>query len=422
MLSFPIFFSLLRMVKTLSFDKRKIRVLLLEGVHPAAADMLRADGYSAIQSIDRALSENELITAIGGVHVLGIRSRTQLSAQVFERATKLVTVGCYCIGTNQVDTHSAKMHGIPVFNAPFSNTRSVAELVIGHIIYLQRDIPAKNAAAHRGLWLKSAKGSYEVRGKTLGIVGYGHIGTQVGILAEALGMDVLYFDTQRKLGIGNAKDAGSLKVLLERSDIVTLHVPEDRSTQHMIDARAMSDMKPGAKLINAARGKVVDIDALVDALKSKHIGGAAIDVFPREPKAADEEFVSSLRTFDNVILTPHIGGSTMEAQENISREVTDRLLTYVNSGSTVAAVNFVEVHLQPLEGKHRILHIHRNTPGVLTAINEVFSQAGINVAGQYLRTDSDIGYVVIDVDEAASKVALEKIKAIPATIKARVLY
>lgn len=410
------------LMKRLSFDKGKMKVLLLEGINPAVVQMLQQDGYTNIEVAKRAYTEEELLKIIGDVHVLGVRSRTQATKKILGEAKKLLTIGCFCIGTDQVDLHAAKLVGIPVFNAPFSNTRSVAELVIGYIIHLLRRIPEKSAAAHTGQWLKSAEGCFEVRGKKLGIIGYGHIGTQLGILAETLGMQVAFFDTAKKLPLGNAHPSASLKELLGWADVVSLHVPEDRSTEKMMNAKTIGQMKAGSYLINASRGKVVDIDALADALKSNHIAGAAIDVFPQEPKSADEEFVSPLRAFQNVILTPHIGGSTQEAQENIGREVTEKLLTYINNGSTVLSVNFVEVNLPQHEGKHRILHIHKNISGVIAAVTNALSSKSINISGQYLQTDTDIGYAIFDTDETVSKGVLEELKGIPHTMRARVLY
>jgi D-3-phosphoglycerate dehydrogenase len=344
---------------------------------------------------------------------------------VFERAPRLIGVGCFCIGTNQVDLDAAQERGIPVFNAPFSNTRSVAELVLAEIILLLRGIPERSALAHRGGWIKTATGSHEARGKCLGIVGYGHIGTQVGLLAEALGMRVAYYDIETKLALGNAQPLPSLEALLDIADVVTLHVPETPQTYRMIGAEQLARMKPGARLINAARGTVVDIDALVHALESKHLAGAAIDVFPTEPRASDEEFISPLRRFDNVLLTPHIGGSTEEAQQNIGLEVAGKLIKYSNNGSTLTAVNFPEVSLPEHPGKHRLLHIHRNQPGVLSQINAIFSEQRINIAGQYLQTNARIGYVVIDVDssERTETVQLRKrLEAVAGTIRTRILY
>ena len=412
------------MTKT-SLDKSRIKILLLEGIHRSAVDGFRADGYTDIDYYPKSLPESQLKEAISDAYFVGIRSATQLSARVFEGAPKLISVGCFCIGTNQVDLGFAQERGIPVFNAPFSNTRSVAELVLAEIILLMRGIPMRNASAHRGGWMKTATGSHEVRGKTLGIVGYGHIGTQVGVLAEALGMRVLYYDIESKLAMGNARAVGSLEELLEAADVVTLHVPETPQTQGMIDAARLGRMKPGSRLINAARGTVVDIGALADALRGKHLSGAAIDVFPAEPKGAGEEFESPLREFDNVLLTPHVGGSTEEAQESIGDEVAQKLIRYSNNGSTVFAVNFPEVSLPEHPGKHRLLHIHRNQPGVLSGINAIFSEEKINIAGEYLQTDSKIGYVVIDIETDAPEVSLEikrKLDTVAGTIRTRILY
>ncbi len=409
-------------MKRYSLDKHKIKFLLLEGVHQSAVDALKQDGYSNIEFHKKSLPENELIEAVRDAHFVGIRSRTQLTEAVFAEAQKLIAVGCFCIGTNQVDLVAAARRGIPVFNAPFSNTRSVAELVIAEIVMLMRGIPEKNAIVHRGGWVKSAEGSFEVRGKTLGIVGYGHIGTQVGVLAEAMGLNVVFHDIDTKLPLGNARQLASLDELLAVSDVVTLHVPETPQTQDMIAAPQLAAMKPGSHLINASRGTVVDIEALAAALDSKHLGGAAIDVFPLEPKGNDEEFVSALRRFDNVILTPHIGGSTLEAQANIGAEVAAKFLRYSNNGSTLTAVNFPEVSLPEHPGKCRLLHTHRNEPGVLAKINEVFSGNRINIAAQYLQTNEHIGYVVIDIDQDYSHVALEKLQQVEGTIRCRVLY
>lgn len=406
----------------LSLQKDKLRFVLLEGIHQSATDALVADGYTQIDARPRALSGADLIEAIAGAHFVGIRSRTQLTEAVLAEADKLVAIGCFCIGTNQVDLDAAARRGIPVFNAPFSNTRSVAELVLAEIIMLMRGIPAKNALLHRGGWMKSAADAWEVRGKTLGIVGYGHIGTQIGVLAEQLGMAVAFHDIEPKLSLGNARPVDSLERLLATADVVSLHVPDTPATRNMIDARALAAMKPGGFLINASRGKVVDIDALVEALDSGHLRGAAIDVFPSEPKSNDEPFVSPLTRFDNVILTPHIGGSTAEAQANIGREVAAKLIRYSNNGSTISAVNFPEVSLPEHAGMCRVLHIHKNVPGMLARINERFSAAGINIAGQYLQTNAQVGYVVIDVDAAASQFAFDELSAIEGTIRCRILY
>ncbi len=405
-----------------SLDKDKIKFLLLEGVHPSAVDSLKNAGYTNVEYLKTALAGDELAEKIRDAHFVGLRSRTQLTREVFAQAQKLVAVGCFCIGTNQVDLAAAQEAGVAVFNAPFSNTRSVAELVIAEAILLLRDIPAKNAACHRGEWLKSAAGSYEIRGKTIGLIGYGSIGTQVSVLAESLGMKVLFFDAISKLPMGNAVQCKSLNQLLAGSDIVSLHVPENPSTKNMIGEREISMMKPGAILINASRGTVVDIDALARALESKHLAGAAIDVFPVEPKGNDEEFVSPLRAFDNAILTPHIGGSTVEAQENIGYEVAEKLIRYSDNGTTTSSVNFPEVALPLHKNVHRLLHIHKNVPGVLSAINRIFSDNNINIAGQYLQTNEAVGYVVIDVDSEYSELALKQLKEINGTIKCRVLF
>lgn len=406
-----------------SFDKRRIKFLFLEGIHANATDALAHDGYAAVRSLPKSLTGDALKTALKDVHFLGIRSRTELTEEMLSAAPKLTAIGCFCIGTNQVNLAAAAKLGIPVFNAPYSNTRSVAELVLGQIIMLLRGIPEKNALVHRGGWTKSSAGSVEVRGKTLGIIGYGHIGTQTGILAEQLGMRVLFHDIAGKLPLGNARAMPSLPALLAESDVVTLHVPETPQTKNLIGRKELAAMKKGSHLINAARGTVVDIPALAGALDAQHLAGAAIDVFPVEPKGNDEEFVSALRKFDNVILTPHIGGSTMEAQANIGTEVADKLIRYSNNGSTVTAVNFPEVTLpEHGTGKSRLLHIHRNIPGVLASINERFSQHSINISSQYLQTNEHIGYCVMDVDAAASSVAIDELQNVPGTIRARLLY
>lgn len=405
-----------------SLDKDKIKFVLLEGVHQSAVKALNSAGYHNIDYHKTALAEDDLIEALSQAHFVGIRSRTQLNAKVLAAAPKLIAAGCFCIGTNQVDLGAAQEHGIAVFNAPFSNTRSVAELVIAEAILLLRGIPAKNAACHRGQWLKSAAGSFEIRGKTLGIIGYGAIGTQVSVLAESLGMRVLYYDVVSKLPMGNAQACPSLHELLGQADIVSLHVPELDSTKDMIGAPEIAAMKKGAILINASRGTVVDIDSLAEALGNEHLAGAAIDVFPVEPKGNDEEFVSPLRVHDNAILTPHIGGSTMEAQENIGVEVATKFIKYSDNGTTIGSVNFPEVALPTHKNVHRLLHVHKNVPGVLVAINRIFSQNNINIAGQYLQTNEKVGYVVIDLDSDYSELALEQLRAIPETIRCRVLF
>jgi D-3-phosphoglycerate dehydrogenase len=412
-------------MKRTSLDKGKIKVLLLEGVHPSGLAAFQADGYIQLKTNNKSLPEDKLIAAASDAYILGIRSATQLTAKVLENAPRLMAIGCFCIGTNQVDLDAAQDRGIPVFNAPFSNTRSVAELVLAEAILLLRGIPARNAAAHRGAWAKTATGSHEARGKTLGIVGYGHIGTQAGVLAESLGMSVIYYDIETKLALGNARPMGSLDALLESSDVVTLHVPETRQTYRMIGEAQLRRMKPGSMLLNASRGTVVDIDALVEALKSNHLAGAAIDVFPQEPKGAGDEFVSPLRGMDNVILTPHVGGSTEEAQENIGFEVAEKLIKYSNNGSTLSAVNFPEVSLPEHAGQHRLLHIHRNQPGVLSGINQVFSEQRINIAGQYLMTNAKVGYVVIDIEIDRPEVTQNlkrHLDEVPGTIRSRILY
>ncbi len=405
-----------------SLAKDKIKILLLEGVHQSAVQTLKDQGYSNIEYLKTSLPEEELIEKVKDVHFIGIRSRTHLNANVFAHAKKLVAVGCFCIGTNQVDLAAAKEKGIVVFNAPFSNTRSVAELVLGEILLLIRGIPQKSAKAHRGEWEKSASGSYEARGKTLGIVGYGHIGTQLSIMAENIGMKVKFYDIETKLTLGNSTQVSTLEELLACSDVISLHVPETAQTQDMISAAQFEQMKQGAIFINASRGTVVDIDALASAIETKKLSGAAIDVFPVEPKSNDEEFVSPLRGLDNVILSPHVGGSTQEAQENIGIEVAGKLAKYSDNGSTLSAVNFPEVSLPEHTGRSRLLHIHVNQPGVLTKINEAFAKHNINIAAQYLQTDDKLGYVVIDVDTDDSELALDELKQIDGTVKARLLH
>ena len=405
-----------------SLDKSKIKFLLLEGVHPSALDILRNAGYTHIETVAGALPEDELKQKMADVHFVGIRSRTQLTAEVFACAPKLVAVGCFCIGTNQVDLNAARERGIAVFNAPYSNTRSVAELVLAEAILLLRGIPEKNAVSHRGGWLKSADNAYEIRGKTLGIVGYGSIGTQLSVLAEGLGMQVAFYDVVSKLPLGNARQVHNLHELLGQSDIVSLHVPELPSTQWMIGAAEIAAMKPGGILINAARGTVVEIEPLAQALRDKKLLGAAIDVFPVEPRSNKDEFISPLRGLDNVILTPHIGGSTIEAQANIGLEVAEKLVKYSDNGTSTSSVNFPEVALPAHPGKHRLLHIHRNVPGVLSEINRILADNHVNISAQYLQTNEAVGYVVIDMDAASSDVALEKLEQVSGTIRSRVLF
>ncbi|MCK8924658.1 phosphoglycerate dehydrogenase [Haemophilus influenzae] len=410
------------MTNKVSLDKSKIKFVLFEGVHQSALDTLHSAGYSNIDYYKKALDGDELKEAIKDAHFIGLRSRTHLTAEMIEAAPKLIAVGCFCIGTNQVDLNAAKARGIPVFNAPFSNTRSVAELVLGEILLLMRNVPQANAEVHRGVWNKSATGSYEVRGKKLGIIGYGHIGSQLSIIAESLGMDVYFYDIENKLPLGNAKQLRSLEELLSSCDVVSLHVPELPSTKNLMNAARIAQLKQGAILINAARGTVVDIDALAQALKDGKLQGAAIDVFPVEPASINEEFVSPLREFDNVILTPHIGGSTAEAQENIGFEVAGKFVKYSDNGSTLSSVNFPEVSLPEHEGTKRLLHIHENRPGILNKLNQIFVEANLNIAAQYLQTDPKIGYVVVDVETNDASPLLTKLKEIDGTIRARVLY
>ena len=405
-----------------SLGKQKIKILLLEGVHPSAVEVFKAAGYENIDYHPAALPEEELLEKIADAHFVGIRSRTQLNAQVFASAKKLIAVGCFCIGTNQVDLKAATEHGVIVFNAPFSNTRSVAELVIAEAIMLMRGIPEKNAKAHRGEWLKSASDAYEVRGKTLGIIGYGNIGSQISVMAESIGMKVRFYDTVTKLPLGNAEQVRNLKELLQQADVVSLHVPDTESTRGLMGTKELAAMKPGAMLINAARGQIVDIDSLCKVLKSGHLGGAAIDVFPVEPKSNQEEFLSPLRQFDNVILTPHIGGSTQEAQANIGIEVAEKIVVYSDNGTSTSAVNFPQVALPAHANTHRLLHVHRNMPGVLSGINQLFSQYNINVAAQYLQTNDKVGYVVVDIEAEYSNDAIAALKAIEGTIRCRVLF
>jgi D-3-phosphoglycerate dehydrogenase len=403
-------------------DDKDARILLLEGIHETAVESFAASGYSNVSRLTHSLSGSDLLEAIADVDYVGIRSRTHIDRAVFDAAKRLKAVGCFCIGTDQVDLDAARRMGIPVFNAPFSNTRSVAELAIAYIILLMRGIPEKAARARRGEWAKTAVRAFEVRGKRLGVVGYGRIGSQLGILAESLGMQVIYYDVEHKLPLGNAKPVHSFEELLAQADVVSLHVPETQLTRNMIDEAAIREMRPGSLLINAARGTVVDIEALAAALESGQVGGAAIDVFPVEPRSNKETFESPLRRFDNVILTPHIGGATEEAQFNIAREVAAKLLKYSGNGSTVSAVNFPQVSIPDHEDRRRLLHIHRNEPGVMEQINRVFSTHGVNVAAQYLETQADVGYVVMDIELDDVGPLLEELRSIPATIRVRSLH
>lgn len=405
-----------------SFPKDKIRILLLEDINRSAVTAFRKAGYRNVDRLSRAYSGEELRQLISKAHVIGVRSKTQLTSEVLNQADKLLAVGCFCIGTNQVDLKEASRLGIPVFNSPYSNTRSVAELVLAEAIMLMRRVPERHAAAREGRWLKDAKGSNEVRGKTLGIVGYGHIGSQVSVLAESLGFQVIFHDVEPRLPLGNAQSARSLKDLLERSDVVTLHVPGGSGTQNLIGNKELDQMKKGAALINLSRGTVVNIEALCQSLKSRKLRGAAVDVFPLEPKSRKDEFESSLREFDNVILTPHVGGSTQEAQQNIGEDVAGKLIAFLDTGRTTGSHSVPALRLPRQEGTHRILHIHENRPGVLGAINASLSDASVNIMGQYLKTNEEIGYVVLDVHSRTSKKALSTLKDVPGTIRARVLY
>ncbi len=408
--------------KLTSYPKERINILFLENISDVAVKFFNDAGYANVRKLNGALSEEQLIKEIKNVHLVGIRSKTQLTGKVIAAAEKLQAIGCFCIGTNQVNLESATAHGVAVFNAPYSNTRSVAELVIGASILLIRKIIDKNRAAHEGVWLKEATGSYELRGKTLGIIGYGNIGSQLSVLAEGLGMKVMYYDTETKLPLGNAVDSKSLKDLVGRADIISLHVPELPSTKNMINKAVLKNFKKGSILINYARGEVVDIDALAKALSDGHLGGAAIDVFPWEPEKNGDKFTSPLQGLPNVLLTPHIGGSTQEAQHNIGGDVSGKLFNYLEKGISFGSHTIPALSLPPQEGTHRILHIHNNVPGVLSEINTTLSKNKINILGQYLKTNEDIGYVVLDVDKGLSKNALELLKSVKETIKVRMLY
>lgn len=404
-----------------SFPKDRIKVLLLENVHPSAHELFNAEGFH-LELASGALGVEELSRRIEDVHVLGIRSKTRVTDAALKNARRLLTVGCFCIGTNQVDLASANRRGIPVFNAPFSNTRSVAEMIMAEIVMLSRRLGDRVREMHTGQWRKVATGSFEVRTKTLGIVGYGHIGRQVGVIAEALGMRVIFFDIAAKLPMGNNRATKSLEEMLSQSDFVTLHVPETTQTRGMMGAREIAAMKPGGYLLNASRGTVVDIGALADAIKAGHVAGAAIDVFPEEPETNSDGFATPLRGLPNVVLTPHIGGSTAEAQEAIGREVGAALIKYVNAGVTTGAVNFPNVDSAPTPGKHRILNVHKNVPGVLSDINHLVSEKGANIASQVLATDPDIGYLVMDLDQDVSHEVKKAMAELETSIKTRILY
>ena len=405
-----------------SFPKEKINILFLENISEKAVQQFKQNGYANVKKIAGALSEEELIKEIKDVHLIGIRSKTQITPKVLAAAKKLQAIGCFCIGVNQVDIKAASKKGVVVFNAPYSNTRSVAELVIGISTMLIRRISDKNMAAHNGIWMKEAKGSFELRGKTLGLVGYGNIGSQVSVLAEAIGMKVMFHDTETKLALGNAVPAKNLKELLGASDIVSLHVPETPQTKNLINKTNLKYFKKGALLLNYARGEVVDLKALAEAIKDGLIGGAGIDVFPVEPEKNGDAFSTPLQGLPNVILTPHIGGSTEEAQQNIGEDVSIKLFQYLERGITNGSHSVPSIALPPVEGAHRILHMHNNVPGVLSAINTALSKNNINIVGQYLKTNEEIGYVVLDVDTKLSKRALELLKEVKETIKVRMLY
>ncbi|PZR22299.1 MAG: phosphoglycerate dehydrogenase [Citrobacter freundii] len=409
-------------VEKTSYPKEKIRILFLENISDQAVKNFQLQGYTKVEKISKALTEDELIREIKDVHILGIRSKTQITPKVLAAATKLQAIGCFCIGVNQVNLDAATKNGVVVFNAPYSNTRSVAELVIGLAIMLIRRIPDKNKAAHEGIWMKEAKGSFELRGKTLGIIGYGNIGSQVSVLAEALGMKVIFYDVETKLPLGNASDGKTLKDVLGKADVVTMHVPETPQTKNIINKTTLKQFKKGAILINYARGEVVDLDALSKSLKEGHLAGAAIDVFPWEPEKNGDRFETPLQNLPNVILTPHIGGSTEEAQQNIGEDVSVKLFNYLEKGITFGSHSVPALALPPQERSHRILHIHKNVPGVLSQINTQLSKHNINIVGQYLKTNEEIGYVVLDVDRQLSNKAVQLLKDIKETIKVRMLY
>jgi len=404
-----------------SFPKSEIKILLLENIHPVAADAFRAEGFQ-VETTKGALPEAELAERIRDVHVLGIRSKTQVTGKALEEARRLLTVGAFCIGTNQIDLRRANTRGAPVFNAPFSNTRSVAELIIAEIVMLSRHLGDRVREVHTGQWRKVAVGSHEVRGHTIGIVGYGHIGSQVGVLAEAFGMRVMFYDIMAKLPMGNNRACSTLEEVLEHSDFVTLHVPETPQTKNMIGHAELARMKKGACLLNASRGTVVDIEALAAALASGHVGGAAVDVYPSEPETNSDDFQSPLRGLGNVILTPHIGGSTEEAQEAIGKEVSAALIKYINQGSTTGAVNFPQVELPFAKGTHRILNVHRNVPGVLRDINKIVSDHNANIRAQLLSTDPDIGYLIMDLDQDVSQDVKKAVASLGTSIKTRILF
>lgn len=408
--------------KITSYPKEKINILFLENISETAVEQFTTAGYTSVKKLSGAISEADLIKEIKNVHILGIRSKTQITAAVMQAATKLQAIGCFCIGVNQVNLDAASENGVAVFNAPYSNTRSVAELVIGSSIMLIRKIVDKNKAAHEGKWMKDASGSHELRGKTIGIIGYGNIGSQVSVLSESLGMKVIFYDAETKLPLGNASDSKSLKELMQKADIITLHVPEIATTQNIINKQTLSYCKKGAIILNYARGTVIDLPSLRKAILSGHIGGAAVDVFPEEPEKNGDPFDSVLQDLPNVILTPHIGGSTLEAQNNIGLDVSTKLFNYLEKGISTGSHSIPALALPPQEGAHRILHIHNNVPGVLSSINTLLSKNKINILGQYLKTNESIGYVVLDLDKSLSKNALELLKGVKGTRKVRMLY
>ncbi|MFN2439618.1 MAG: phosphoglycerate dehydrogenase [Chitinophagaceae bacterium] len=405
-----------------SYPKDKIKILLLENISDITVENFKKAGYSSIEKLGKALTEADLIQKIKGYHILGIRSKSNITLPVLDAAEKLQAIGCFCIGVNQVDLSKAIEKGIAVFNAPYSNTRSVAELVIGAAIMLIRKIPDKNLAAHNGIWQKESSGSYELRGKTLGIIGYGNIGSQVSVLAEALGMKVIFYDVETKLPLGNASDARTLKEVLSRADVITLHVPENTQTKNLINKNNIRHCKKGAVIINYARGGVIDLYALKKEIETGHITGAAVDVFPLEPEKNGDVFETPLQNLPNVLLTPHIGGSTEEAQQNIGEDVSNKLLNYLEKGITLGSHTVPALSLPPQEGAHRILHIHKNVPGVLSQINSQLSKYNINIVAQYLKTNEHIGYVVVDVDKQLSRQATQLLKEVANTIKVRLLY
>jgi len=408
-------------MQTTSFPKSEIKILLLENIHPVAAEAFAAEGFQ-VELLKGALPEAELIERVRDAHVVGLRSKTQITPAVVDAGKRLLAIGAFCIGTNQIALAHANKHGVPVFNAPFSNTRSVAELILAEIVMLSRHLGDRSREVHDGKWRKVAVGSHEVRGRTIGIVGYGHIGSQIGVLAEAFGMRVIFHDIAAKLPMGNNRAMGKLEDVLEQSDFVTLHVPETPQTKEMIGAAELARMKPGACLLNASRGTVVVIEALAEALRSGHVGGAAIDVYPQEPATNSDDFVSPLRGLPNVILTPHIGGSTEEAQEAIGREVSTALIKLINTGATTGTVNFPQIEVPITKGAHRILNVHKNVPGVLRDINKIVSDRNANIRAQVLATDPDIGYLVMDLDQDVSNEVKKEIGALPTSIKTRILY